>query len=68
VDIDLYEVKAELVKRHEDEALDWIMAHGSPKAAYVVFRGIIRGGRESATFTAPPSIRPTRTIGFAPPL
>ena len=39
MEVDLYEVKAELVKRRGQDITDWIMAHGTPKAAYVVTVG-----------------------------
>lgn len=36
MDIDLYELRAELAPRCENEVLEWVMANGAAKTAYVV--------------------------------
>jgi hypothetical protein len=39
MDIDLYEMKAELAKRCGDDQLDWVAKHGAANTAYVVAVG-----------------------------
>jgi len=46
MDIDLYEMKAELAKRCGNDVLDWVTKHGAAKPAYVVAVGEERMPKE----------------------